>query len=1475
MRIAVLGPLEVRDDDGAPVVVPGAKERLLLAVLASGAPGVLSTDRLVEALWNGDAPVSARKSLHAHLVRLRGALEPDRPRGSNGRYVVRRGAGYALTTDDASLDLRNFPDLAARARARAAAGDPAAAERLLVDALEMWRGEPFADWPDAEFAVAERPRLAAIRASTLAALVECRLALGRADEVVADLERLVSEEPLSEQWWRLLMLALYRSGRQADALAAGRRARTVLAEELGADPGPALRAMEAAVLAQDPALDLPPIASPPVVVEAEAGPGRCPYMGLAAYQVADAPFFRGRRRLVAALVARLVDARIVVVSGPSGAGKSSAVRAGLLPALAAGALGGSKGWQPLVVTPGRNPVDCLAVLTGESPPSAPVVLVCDQTEQLWTAAVDPAERTAFLDTVLGLVEDGIVARCVVVVRGDHVGRLAEHAPFAEALVGALVLVPPMTDPELREAVEEPAAAVGLTVEPELLDTVVADVLSNAGALPLLSMALVGTWERRRGDRLTLAGYLEAGGVAGALTRSAEEAYTALDATGRETARRLLLRLADVDDGGALVRRAAALAELGLDAEQAASRRAVVEAFVDRRLLSVDGDHLEVSHESLFTAWPRLARWLEDDAAGRVVRRHLAPAAREWDARDRPTDELYRGARLAAALDWASGPDGDPTPLEHEFLTASQERADAELHEARDQTIRERRARRRTRRLAVGLAAVLVVALVATVLALRFQRAADERAAEAQQTAREADADRLAALSSNPGSLDIQLLLAVQGVRLARTPESEDALLSGLLGASRALRVLRPSDRVRAAVLAGRGTLFLDDGVSLSTLSVEPAGQPTETARPVGTWGRWDVADGSPVADQLVAAGRDIYGRMWVRVLAADGAARSLVENGEVPGRPLAVSFSGDGTRVRLIATTGGAAAGGELAWRVTEFDLADGSRRDTGIAGRVSSSGDAVRAHVSDDGRTAVVFDGSAGAARATLVSLTDGREVDLRISRRSVPSTGFRATSTGAVQMWADGMITRYGSDGRRAQEEPAGESPILDAVVAPDGTWAASVGGAGRITLWDIDASTGRWTRRVSFVGHDGDVSEAEVTGDGAALVTRDAEGRLVVWDATPGGGFGVALGTAGGRALAGRPQVLEPGQLVVAPTVPVENPADGAAGPRPGAGVAATFLDLRTGRVVADVPLPALAGDGRSGRLMAAVSGDGAIVAVSDGRATTVLSARTRQPVGPPITLPPEAGADGRPRSGGTVSCLAWTPDSSRLLLCVDRRGITQPIGRLVAVDPSTGQMEDDEPLSDPFDAIATSPDGRWLAVSSATSGSLYLLDARTRILERVLSTDRPDAAIDIAYSPDGRWLVVVGDEGGLYVFDTEDSLPLTVPNTRDLLGAVWLRDSRTLAVTSSDGTVSLYDVQRRRFRTAAISVSGDDRPAPVYAVAAGDDLVAFSGQRPGRRWSLDPADWIERACAIAGRDLSRSEWDQYLPNRKYRPTCSHVD
>jgi len=1478
MRIAVIGPLEVLSDDATPVLVPGAKERLLLAVLAAGAPDVQSADRIVESLWNGDPPVSARKSLQAHVVRLRSALEPARPKGSSGRYVVRRGQGYALALDRSSIDALHIGDLAARGHAQLASGRADEAVRQLGAAVGLWRGEPYADWPDEPFAETERRRLSQIRDGAVVGLLEAQLELGRHADALPELERLVAEDPLREDWWRLLMLALYRAGRQADALAAGRRARAVLTQELGADPGPPLRDVEAAILEHDPRLELPTVRAPtesPHEGGPTPAPDSCPYKGLAAYQPADAALFHGRKRLVTSLVARLVDVPLVVVSGSSGAGKSSVVRAGLVPALAGGAILGSEAWTPVIVTPGRHPVDLLAALTGESPPARPVLLVCDQFEELWSPGTDAVERTAFLDALLGLIDDGIVVRCVAVVRGDHVGRLSEHGAFTERLGGAIVLVPAMTDPELRDIVREPARAVGLSVDPELLDAVVADVLGEVGALPLLSTALVGTWERRRGDRLTLAGYLEAGGVGVALTRSAESAYAALDAAGQEQARRLLVRLADVDDGGGLVRRCVPLDELALDLEEGVARREVVESFVSRRLLAVDGERLEVTHEALLTAWPRLARWLEDDAAGRVVRRHLAPAARQWDSGGRRDDELYRGARLTAALDWMAAAAADWAPVERQFLEASRARADAELTEAHARADREAAARRRTRRLAGGLAAVLVLALVTTVLAVRSQN-------RAQEASVVADANRLAALSTSAGPLDVSLLLAAQAVRLADTPETQDGVLDRLTEHARAERVVAVDGYPYQMNLAGDDVLFYDTG-SLSAWQVgrdtpAPAAVDITTDMP-----GWRMVAPSPTDDVLLAAGQ-VDGRPWVREVARDGSTRLVAEWPAVDGVPIGAGYSADGRRVYVLAAALDAEeVSTATAWSLVDIDAADGSVRETGLGSAFAGPVNDIAVDFAEGGGMAVAWD-LAGAGTATLMDPADGRSTVLPGLQRPVASLGFVALPSGAARLWEDGVVTLFDSGGTPVQELAVHQEPVRDVVVSPDGSWAATAGDGPLVIVWDIDPATGRWAQREVLSGHEGDVVDVAVDATGDRLLTMSLDDTIITWDMTADGGIGESYPRLpDGRWISNRPRVVESGRLLVAPTRSGSGIGEELGG-KPGPGsesVAATFLDPATGEVVDQVvvgdTLP-IADFGSS----VAVSPDRSMVAVTWGLGTTVLEVSTRKVVAEIVLPPEEDPAIELPATA--VWCAAWTPDGSTLLLgaesavTLDAAGNAErgSDGYLAPVDTRTWQVGEPIDLDAAPESIDVSPDGRSLAIASASAGEIVLVDAATLDVERraVLSPD--DLLGNLAFSPDGRLLAGGGIEGVLYVVDATTLEPVWEPaavHDEWLLQTEWLADGRTVVTTGRDGTVSLFDAERGLVRGRPLRASGEPGEGYAHLVPeATDELVVLSGNRTGRSYPLEPSVWLDELCAIVGRDFTRAEWDRYLPGRDYEPTCS---
>lgn len=246
VEFRVLGLLEVVDGD-RPVELRGRKARAVLAMLLQRPGAVVSADRLAEGLWGDDPPPSAAATLQVYVAHLRKALGPA--------AIQTRTPGYVLAVDPEQVDAVRFERLVRAGRARLGS-DPAEARALLAEALALWRGPALADVAAEDFARPEAARLEELRLVAQEEQAEADLALGRHAELVPDLRAHVDEHPLRERSWAQLVLALYRAGRQAEALRAAAEVRRVLADELGLEPSPALRRLEAAVLAHDPALDL-------------------------------------------------------------------------------------------------------------------------------------------------------------------------------------------------------------------------------------------------------------------------------------------------------------------------------------------------------------------------------------------------------------------------------------------------------------------------------------------------------------------------------------------------------------------------------------------------------------------------------------------------------------------------------------------------------------------------------------------------------------------------------------------------------------------------------------------------------------------------------------------------------------------------------------------------------------------------------------------------------------------------------------------------------------------------------------------------------------------------------------------------------------------------------------------------------------------------------------------------------------------
>ncbi|HSI79008.1 MAG TPA: BTAD domain-containing putative transcriptional regulator, partial [Solirubrobacterales bacterium] len=328
MEFCILGPLEVHREDES-LALGGTKQRSLLAILLLNANRVVSSDRLIDELWGEEAPETAAKALQVHVSQLRKTLEPNREAGQSGQILVTRSPGYLIKLDADQLDLDRFERLAAEGRRALARGDPELARRTLREALDLWRGPPLAELAYADFVQREAPRLEELRLAVLEDRIEADLEAGRHGEVIGELERLVAEEPLRERPRRQLMLALYRAGRQAEALDAYREAREVLVEKLGIEPGRELKELEAAILAQDQSLEAPKRTGEPQPEEVNPASPAAP----AATAVAGRPGqgrFVGReaelRDLEVALEAALLGrGTVFLVGGAPGIGKSRLV----------------------------------------------------------------------------------------------------------------------------------------------------------------------------------------------------------------------------------------------------------------------------------------------------------------------------------------------------------------------------------------------------------------------------------------------------------------------------------------------------------------------------------------------------------------------------------------------------------------------------------------------------------------------------------------------------------------------------------------------------------------------------------------------------------------------------------------------------------------------------------------------------------------------------------------------------------------------------------------------------------------------------------------------------------------------------------------------------------------------------------------------------------------------------------------------
>lgn len=1159
-----------------------------------------------------------------------------------------------------------------------------------------------------------------------------------------------------------------------------------------------------------------------------------PYRGLEPYRAEDAGLFCGREAATSEVLVRLAKlcglerptSRLLLVVGPSGSGKSSLLRAGVVPAVRGGALDRSgRPWDAEVITPGPRPLDTLDRCLSRAS-DAPFLLVVDQLEEVFRLA--PEVRHGFLARLADLGPPRSVVAAVL--RADFYEAATLEPVLLPGLRDNQVLVGPMTEDEVRDAIVLPAQCAGVSVDEGLVELLLADLAPRspsgfaheAGALPLLSHALLATWERAQRNQLTVAAYRAAGGLRGAISQSAEELYLDLDDTERDLARRILCRLVNVEDDVPLTRRRMTTRELEQLGDGASS---VLGRFVAARLVTADATGAEVSHEALLSAWPRLADWLEADRAGLRLHHELTDAANSWVAAGKDPSLLQRGPRLALTREWASeaGHGEDLNSYERDFLEASQALQAEEVAVARRRT-------RRTHQLLVLVAGLALVASALAGLALDATSAAKRVGAEALSRQVAIEASQL-----EPTDPALAMQLALAAYRTYPTVQARSALLDA------------SASEMPARILGAAGPTFLAMADHGHLLAV--AQSATDDVK------LYSLGAGRPVALTTFRVAPSTANTFAV-ALSPDG--RFLAAAG-TSGTVALFSLSDPSHPVRL-ATLGG--------FRSTVYDVAFGPRGWSLAA--ASNDGSVRQWDLSKAGRPSLVgvVRAPGGAPLQAVGYSPDGGLLAAAgaggalLVWRPGQDRPHIVSGTGSAQLTSlafspDGRLLATGGEDNVVRVFAVAASGAVHAARPPLGgfsTWVDSVAFSadGRdLVAGSSDNSLREWSTStwatLAVLEHPAPVTAAGFLPSGNTLVTADADGTVRLWSMpppgthlTPGPVFSVDY-TANGRMLAavsGGPHGDVALWDVADPWRPVH---------------------------IGDVTMPARFGPVAG---VEALSPDGHLLAVGNAAAriqlVSLADPRRPQLIGAPLAGATPVLEQLALNTAGTV--LASGDNSGRVHLWdVSDAARPRAVSTLVANGYIVG--------------VAFSPNGRLLAAAS-TDDKVWLWDISRPAHPRKLAVlgGFANYAECVTFTPDGRTLVAGSADDTVRLWDVSNPAkprPLGVPLTGPTSYVYSLSvspDGRTLAASTIDQAVWLWDISSPAHPT----VLAELRAATGQVFDAtfspnGHTLVASGSDQALTFWDYRPSGVAARICSLTVSPITRAEWAEYVPGAPYNPPC----
>lgn len=1220
--------------------------------------------------------------------------------------------------------------------------------------------------------------------------------------------------------------------------------------------------------------------------QAAAG-DECPYPGLAAFDFRQAEWFFGRDGLTANLVTRLgdclTDGGLVMVVAPSGAGKSSLLQAGLRNAITQGKLpaAGARDWPQVVFTPTAHPMQQAAALLAELDDSAgpeefapdgdqltgmlhrgldartrrglpaeKAIIIVDQLEELFTLCVNDGERRAFIDWLCGLTQPAgrelMRAAVVCGLRADFYAECANYPQLRRALTSGQVLVGPMSRAELREVIMFPAQAAGLDMESGLVELLLRDLGGmpgddghadsgaadyDAGRLPLLAHALRATWQQRHGSILTVDGYNTTGGIQHAIATTAEQAFNSLNAAGQDCARTLFLRLVHISDTGDDARRPADRDELLSDGRASAITRQVLDAYTRCRLLTQARDTVEITHEALLRAWPRLRRWIDEDRAGNLIRQELEQAAAAWNRNQHDKGRLHRGSRLEVARRWAASPIHDLSPTASAFLSASVR------HERRAAKLR----RGAVAALAISLA--IAVALAGFAFAQRSNAVHERDQAIAARDL--ASFNQVAAeglqLAGSDTSLAAELDLTAYQMR--HTPDLASRLLSF------------ENMPLAASIPAGHGLIY--------SVAVSPDSRTLAMGSYDGTVELWNVADATRphLAGQL-----------------------------HTTSSVLTVAFNTDGSMLAV-----GSRAGAVTLWNVTDptrpRQLGNAITEKSGFVGIVAFSPDG-RTLAIQDGYSVGLWDLADPAHPRQVGRPLSGSQLGIAAIAFS-PDGHTLAAADGDNTTWLWNLASPAQSL-HFGHPQPVTQATANDAVAySPDGRTLAIGGNNGEIQIWNIaDAAAPRMLGQPLTGGADA-VLGLQFSRDGQVLASGNQDGTIRLWaigdPAQPEPlGLPVTGGTGGIQAatispnghllisgsVAGVIQVWSLPSTVLPSPAPVDSVALShhgrvlAAGSRDGA---ITLWDVTNYARPRRLGRPIAGGIGSIWSV--AFSPDGHIMAGSGDNGRIQLW---------DVTDPAHPRPQGRPLNVGTeqVWSVAFSP-TGRTLASADYDGTVQLWD---VMDPASAHA-----LGPPLDINVDNPNsisfrsdgnilafGGWGTQANHENGVVELWDVANPADPQLLE-DLPSGtnlARAVAFSPNTRILVSGNYDGSVQYWLRRKSghtSPLA-PQIGGIYAAAFSPNSRTLATGGATG-LQLWDVTAPgRPQLAGQPLTGYNSWINSVAFSPdGNTLISGSQDDAVRLWNLNVNDAITWICNTTSNVLTRQQWLKYVPGLPYRPPC----